>query len=167
MYNFHVINKQDRSHLFFLVKKFPRKLFLLDHIYFDVCGPLKRKTPHGAIDVHGISGGLSFVTFIDDFSRKVSAYALKTKDQVVGVFNEFHVRVERETDQKLKCIRSGNGGEYMGSFNVYCRHHGIHHEVTVLGTPQHSALAERMKFTIMEKIKSILSHAKLPKRFWD
>ena len=96
----------------------PRKLVVLDHIYSDVCGPLKTKTPHGAIDVHGISSALYFITFIDDCSRKFWAYALKTKDQVVDIFKEFHVRVERETSQKLKYIRFDNVSEYMGSFEV-------------------------------------------------
>ena len=151
----------------FASPKVSRKPVLLDRIYSDVCGPLKTKTPHGAIDVHGISGALYFVTFIDDCSRKVWAYPLKTKDQVVDVFKEFHVRVERETGQKLKCIRSDNGGEYMGSLDSYCKKQGIRHEVTVPGTPQHNAVAERMNRTIMERIRSMLSHAKLPKRFWD
>ena len=101
------------------------------------------------------------------FSRKVWAYALKTKDQVINVFKEFHARVERETERKLKCIRSDNGGEYTGLFNDYCRSHGIQHEMTIPGTPQHNAIAERMNRTIMEKIRCMLSQAKLPKRFWD
>ena len=148
----------------FASPKVPRKLVLLDRIYLDVCGPLKTKTPHGAIDVHGTSGALYFVTFIDDCSRKVWAYPLKTKDQVV---KEFHVRVERETVQKMKCIRSDNGGKYMGSLDIYCKQQGIRHEVTVPGTLQHNAVVERMNCTIMEKIRSMLSHAKLPKGFWD
>ena len=35
----------------------------------------------------------------------------------------------------------------------------------VPSTPQHNTEAERMNDTIMEKIRSMLSHAKLPKRF--
>ena len=31
-------------------------------------------------------GGLCFLTFIDDHSRKLWVYVLKTKDQVLGVF---------------------------------------------------------------------------------
>ena len=105
----------------FASPKVPRKLVLLDRIYSDVCGPLKTKTPHGDIDVYGISGALYLVTFIDDCSKKVWAYLLKTKDQVVDVFKEFYVQVERETSQKMKCIRS--------------KQQGIRHEVTVPGTP--------------------------------
>ena len=48
-----------------------RKMHALDRVYTDVCGPLRTKTPGGSVDVLGISGALYFVTFIDDFSRKV------------------------------------------------------------------------------------------------
>ncbi|GMP79351.1 hypothetical protein CsSME_00034932 [Camellia sinensis var. sinensis] len=50
------------------------------------------------------SGALYFVTFIDDYSRKVWAFLLKAKDQVLEVFKHFQAMVERETGQKLKCI---------------------------------------------------------------
>ncbi|KAJ8492114.1 hypothetical protein OPV22_013835 [Ensete ventricosum] len=133
----------------------------------DVCGPLRIKTPGGSVNVPSISGALYFITFIDDFSRKFWAYALKTKVQVINVFKEFHVRVERETERQLKCIRSDNGGEYTGLFNDYCRSHDIQHELTVPGTSQHNVIAERTNRTIMEKIRCMLSQAKLPKRFWD
>ena len=52
-----------------------------------------------------------------------------------------------------------------GHFDVYCRQQGIHHEVTVLGTPQHNVVAERMNRTTMKKIRSMLSHGKLSKSF--
>ena len=37
------------------------------------------------------------MTFIDDHSRKVWGFALKTKDQVLDSFKELHARIERET----------------------------------------------------------------------
>ncbi|GJT81401.1 retrovirus-related pol polyprotein from transposon TNT 1-94 [Tanacetum coccineum] len=52
----------------------------------------------------------TFVTFIDDHSRKVWVYTLKSKDQVLDVFKQFHALVERQTRKKLKCIRTDNGG---------------------------------------------------------
>ena len=101
--------------------KIPRKLVLFYNIYCHVCGQLKTKTPHGAIDVHGISSALYFVTFIDDCSKKFWAYYLKMKDQVIDVFKQFHFKVEREFGKKLKCISSDTSVEYMGSLGVYCR----------------------------------------------
>ena len=56
------------------------------------------------------------MTFIDDHSRKVWAYALKSKDQVLDVFKDFHVKVERQTDKQLKSVRADNVGEYKESF---------------------------------------------------
>ena len=55
----------------------------------------------------------------------------------------------------------------MGSFDVYCWQQGICHEVTIPGTPQNNVVAEKKNHTIMEKIRSRLSNAKLSKRFWD
>ena len=48
--------------------------------------------------------------FIDDHSRKMCVSPLKTKGEVLTVFKEFHVRVERETDRKLKVVRADNEG---------------------------------------------------------
>ena len=134
-----------------------RKNDLLELVHSDVCGPLK---------VRSIGGALYFVTFIDDYSRKLWVRLLKTKDQVFNAFREFHVYVERETGKKLKCIRSDNGGEYCGSFDAYCKMHGIKHQKTPPKTPQLNGLAERMNRTLMERVRSLLSDAKLPKSFW-
>ena len=50
------------------------------------------------------AGSQYFVTFIDDHIQKLWASPLKTKDQVLSVFKEFHARVERETGRKLKAV---------------------------------------------------------------
>ena len=60
-----------------------------------------------------------FVTFIDDHSRKVWVYALRTKGCVLEAFKLFQVNVERKTGRSLKCIRTNNGGEYRGQFEEY------------------------------------------------
>ena len=114
---------------------------------------------------NSLSGALYFVTFIDDHSKKIFAYVLKNKYQVLDAFKEFHAKVERETSKKLKCIRSDNG-EYRGPFEKYYRMYGIHHEKTVPKTPQQNGLAERMNRTLAERVTAMLSHAKLPNQFW-
>ncbi|GJR20718.1 putative RNA-directed DNA polymerase [Tanacetum coccineum] len=130
---------------------------ILDLVHSDVCGPMKTKT---------LGGCSYFVTFIDDHSRKVWVYTLKTKDQVLDVFKQFHALVERQTGKKLKCIRTDNGGEYIGPFDAYCREHGIQHQKTPPKTPQLNGLAERMNRTLVERVRCLLSHAGLPASFW-
>ena len=134
-----------------------RKPNVLDLVYSDVCGPMKTKT---------LGGSYYFVTFIDDHSRKLWAYTLKTKDQVLETFKQFHALVERQTGKKLKCIRTDNGGEYSGPFDDYCRQNGIRHQKTPPKTPQLNGLAERMNRTLVERIRCLLSQARLPKSFW-
>ena len=137
-------------------KQAVRKSKVLDQVHSDVCGPMKTRT---------LGGCVYFLTFVDDYSRKLWSYAMKSKDQVFEIFKEWHVLVERETGETLKCIRTDNGGEYIGMFNVYCKKHGIRHEQSVPKTPQHNGLAERMNRTIVEKIRCMLSHSNLPPTF--
>lgn len=40
-----------------------------------------------------LGGAMYFVTFIDDFSRKVWCFPLKSKDQVLEMFRDFHNKV--------------------------------------------------------------------------
>ncbi|KAL4296424.1 hypothetical protein GQ457_12G004830 [Hibiscus cannabinus] len=134
-----------------------RRSELLELVHSDVCGPLKVRS-------HG--GALYFVTFIDDCSRKLWVYTLKTKDQVFETFKQFQASVERETGKKLKCIRIDNGGEYKGPFHEYCLRQGIRHQRTPPKTPQLNGLAERMNRTLFERVRCLLSDAKLPRSFW-
>jgi len=85
-------------------KKHPpsKKSELLDLVHSDVCGPLK---------VNSFTSALYFVTFINDCSKKLWVYVLKTNDQILEKFKEFHVLVERQSGKKLKCICTDNGGE--------------------------------------------------------
>ena len=74
--------------------------------------------------------------------------------------------VERETGKQLKSLRTDNGEEYTSrEFREYCSSHGIRHERTEPGTPQHNGVAERMNQTIVEKVRCMLKMAKLPKSF--
>ena len=90
-----------------------------------------------------LGGALYCVTFIDDHSRKVWAYALKSKDQVLDVFKDFHVKVERQIGKQLKSVRVDNGGEYWGSFQQYCRSHDIRLDKMIPKTPQQNGVVER------------------------
>lgn len=102
-----------------------KKPEVLDLVHSDVC----------KMTTKSIGGAEYFVTFIYDFSRKVWAYVLKSKDQVLAVFKQFQASVERETAEKIKCLRTDNGGEYIGPFDAYCKEQGIRHQFTPPKSP--------------------------------
>ena len=60
--------KQDR--VFYKSYPHSRKTKLLELVYSDLCGPMKTKT---------LGGALYFVTLIDNYSRKLWVYVLKTR----------------------------------------------------------------------------------------
>ena len=74
--------------------------------------------------------------------------------------------MERESGQKLTAVRKDNGGEYRGQFEEYCQSQGIWLEYIVPKTPELNGMAERMNRTVMERVRCILAHAKLPKTYW-
>ena len=81
-----------------------RRKNILEIVHTDVC----------QVDAKSHDDAQYFVTFIDDYSRRLWASVLKTKDQILSAFREFQARAERESEGKLKAIRTDNKGEYRG-----------------------------------------------------
>ena len=89
----------------------------LELVHSDVCGPMPTKS---------LGGTSYFVTFIDDSTRKVWVYPLKHKDDVFSTFQKFLVLVENQSGNKLKGLRSDNGGEYVSKeFEEFYAKRGI------------------------------------------
>ena len=134
-----------------------RKSELLELVHSDLRSPFK---------VMSKSGALYFSTFIDDCSHKIWVYPLKSKDQVLDVFKQFQALSEAQMGKKLKCICTDNGGEYIGPFDNYCKSQEIHHQKSSPKTSQLNSLAERINKTLVERVRCVLSEAKIPNSFW-
>ena len=73
-----------------------------------------------------LSGYVYYVSFIDDFSRKIWIYFLKNKDELFNKFKEFKALIKNHTETKIKTFRSNNGGEFTSNeFKELCRDSGI------------------------------------------
>jgi len=131
---------------------------ILDYVHSDVWGPTK---------IAFLGGMHYFVTFVDDYSRKVWVYLMKNKNEVLGIFLKWKKMVETQNGRKIKRLRSDNGGEYKNDpFLQICQDEGIVRHFTVRDTPQQNGVAERMNRTILEKVRCMLSNAGLGKEFW-
>ena len=53
-----------------------------------------------------------FLTFIDDFSKKIWVYFLKRKLEVFNYFKDCKVIIEKQSGYKIRTVRSDQGGEY-------------------------------------------------------
>jgi len=107
-----------------------------------------------------------FVTFIDEMSERMAIALLKQKSEVFERFKEYQARVERETGNKIKELRSDGGGEYTGQlFRKYLAERGITQKIVPPYTPEHNSTAERANRTIIEMVMCMLFDAGLEQRF--
>ncbi|KAK3007373.1 hypothetical protein RJ639_016049 [Escallonia herrerae] len=129
-----------------------KKIERLELVHTDVCGPTTVKS------------------LGDDASRKTGIYAIRQKSDVCHTFKKWKVLVENETGNKIKCLKSDNGGKYHdGRFQEYCSNTGIRLIRTIKRTPQENGLAERMNGTIMERARSLASalNCGIPEEEWS
>ena len=80
--------------------------------------------------------------FIDDFTRMAWVSFLKEKSEAFNKFKAFKILVEHElTEEKIKCIRSYNGGEFTSKESyIFYETHGIKRHLFALRTPQQNRL---------------------------
>ena len=62
-------------------------------------------------------------------------YPIKRKANVFQVFKIFKARIELESGEKIKCLRTDNGGEYTSDeFDNFCQQEGIKRQFSVVYT---------------------------------
>ncbi|CAI7796705.1 unnamed protein product [Closterium sp. NIES-53] len=128
-------------------------------VHMDVVGPTRALS---------LSGSRYFLTIVDDHTRAVWVYPLKTKGEVAAaVLKEWMPRAQRESGHKVKVIRTDNGGEFIGAdFEKVLKRKGIQHQLTVPYNPQQNGVAERFNRTLQEGARTLLGRAGLPDPFW-
>jgi hypothetical protein len=129
----------------------------LDRVHSDVWGPYR---------VPALGGGIYFITFTDDYTRKSWVYIASTKDQIRPIFSEFRVHVELETGRKVRIVRCDNGGEYKGLESIFGILYGILFEYTTAYTPWQNGVPERLNRTLVSTARAMLADARLPPELW-
>lgn len=75
----------------------------LELVHTNLCGPTRTRS---------MRGEKYFMLFIDDYTRMTWVTFLKHKSEAFHRFKVFKKMVEKESDMKIKCLRSDQGGEY-------------------------------------------------------
>ncbi|CAI6000553.1 unnamed protein product [Closterium sp. NIES-65] len=128
-------------------------------VHMDVVGPTRALS---------LSGSRYFLTIVDDHTRAVWVYPLKTKGEVAaGVLKKWMPRTLRESGHKVNVIRTDTGGEFIGNeFEVMLKKKGIQHQLTVFYNPSQNGVAERFNRTLQESAHTLFGSAGLPDPFW-
>ena len=108
----------------------------LNLIYTDLCG---------SMPTCSVGGAKYFMFFIDDHSRYVGLWFLKTKNEAIFEFINWKSPTENQPNNRIKSIRSGRVGEFLSNEFAYTLNQsGIQHKTTMAYTPQKNGAAERM-----------------------
>ena len=131
---------------------------VLERVHADVIGPMRNPS----------KGGAKYIfTFVDDYSRYVPVFMIKSKIGVTGKFKEYMTFFENQWGARLRCLRSDNGSEFVNKMMAgICKQNGIVHQRSVPYSPQQNVVAERMNRTIMEKSRSMLHYKGVSTAWW-
>ncbi|CAI7760632.1 unnamed protein product [Closterium sp. NIES-54] len=128
-------------------------------VHMDVVSPTRAPS---------LSGSRYFLTIVDNHTRAVWVYPLKTKGEVAAaVLKEWMPKAQRESAHKVKVICTDNGGEFIGAdFEAVLKKKGIQHQLKIPYNPQQNVVAERFNRTLQEGARTLLGRAGLPDPFW-
>ncbi|WVZ71925.1 hypothetical protein U9M48_020454 [Paspalum notatum var. saurae] len=131
----------------------------LELVHGDLCGPIS-PTTHG--------GRKYFLLLVDDTTRFMWLRLLSSKDEAPEAIKHFQAKVEAETGNKLKVLRTDRGGEFTSvEFGRYCADEGVERHLTAPYSPQQNGVVvERRNQTIVGMARSMLKAKKMPAEFW-
>ncbi|KAI3758362.1 hypothetical protein L6452_05922 [Arctium lappa] len=182
--NFKTMNNLVKNNL---VRGLPQKVFSCDDHCVACLKGKQHKTSHKSKEINTISSPLILLhmdlfgptnvmsigkksyclVIVDYFSRFTWVYFLRTKDETNGLIKSFILRVENQTNQRVKIIRYDNGTEFKNhDLNSFCEEKGIERQYSAPRTPQQNGVAERRNRTLIEAARSLLADSKLSVTFW-
>ena len=89
-------------------------------------------------------------------------YLMKSKSDVPHYFQRYRESKELSTGQKIKSMRFDGGSEYKTiDFK------GISKQISAPYTQHQNGVAERLNRSLITMARCMLTHARLPLRFWD
>ena len=114
-----------------------------------------------------INGYKYFLIFVDDYSRMTWAFLLKQKSDTAKTLQNFCSMIKRQFNTDIKCFRSDNAKDFCNNeLKEFFAYHGIRHETSCPYTPQQNGLAERKIGDIMNKGRTLMFAANMPRNLW-
>ena len=128
----------------------------LQLVHSDLAGPVN------PVGKDGFNYALSFV---DDYSGVIMIYFLKQKSDTLEATKQF--LADTAPIGKINCIRSDNGGEFVGQkFESLLRENKIKHKTCAPYSPHQNGTAERAWLSLFNMARCLLLEANLPKMMW-
>src|SRR5215213_4738375 len=107
-----------------------------------------------------------YVTLIDEKTRYVWIRLLKLKFDTSKALESMIRKAERQTERKLKVLRTDNAREYV-AIDVFLDHEEAVHERSLAYSHESNELSERLNRTLEIMIRSMLTSSNLSLSMWS
>ena len=115
--------------------KITRASFLLELIYFDICGPMGVRAQHGVT---------YFIIFIDDYTRYGHIFLISHKSEALECFRCYLGLVENQKNGTVRALHTDRGDEYLSDMSKQlCNKKEIKRQLMILYTPQQNGVTKR------------------------
>ncbi|GKC11484.1 putative RNA-directed DNA polymerase, partial [Tanacetum coccineum] len=129
-----------------------------DLVHLDLWGPYK---------VTSSEGFRCFLTVVNDYTRVVWVYLIKSKDEVPHFITVFYNLIKNQFKRKIKVFRSDNGTEFVNqTVTKLCSNKGIIHQTSCVYTPQKNGIAERKHGHLLNVARSLMFQGGIPLKMW-
>lgn len=103
-----------------------------------------------------------FLIIVDDCSRFTRCYPLKRKNEAFEKLKIFQTYVQTQTAFRIQTLSSDNDTVFTSEeVEKWCSENGIHHQKSIVYTPQQNGVAERHIRSIKESANSLIQHARM------
>ncbi|GKA98998.1 ribonuclease H-like domain-containing protein [Tanacetum coccineum] len=108
-----------------------------------------------------------FLTIVDDYTKAVWIYLIKTKDGVYDYFVNYINLILNQFKCSIKTVRSDNGTEFVNNkMNTLFNSLGIVDQTSYAYTPQPNRIAERKHIHLLNVARSLLFQSGIPLSIW-
>ncbi|GJT81300.1 putative RNA-directed DNA polymerase [Tanacetum coccineum] len=109
-----------------------------------------------------------FLTIVDDYSRAVRAYLIKSKDEVTFFIESFVELIYTQFNKRIKVFRSDNGTEFVNNkLGMLFKEKGIIHQTFCAHTPQQNGIAERKHRHLLNVARGLMFQGGIPLNMWS
>ncbi|KAI3707507.1 hypothetical protein L6452_26097 [Arctium lappa] len=145
-----------------------RDKFTLSNNVSHVLGELVHLDIWGPYRVPSKEGYRFFLTIVDDYTRSVWVYLLKSKDEVFDNIVAFHSLLINQFGKHVKIFRSDNGTEFVNNkLGAFFKTNGIIHQTSCVYTPQQNGVVERKHRHLLNVSRALMFQGNIPLDMWS
>ena len=122
----------------------------------------------GLYKVQSLQGSSCFISFTDDFSRKITVKFLKLKSETEREVKNYISSIQTQLGKTPKAFKVDHATEYLKRDLVQClQGRGIELEVTAPYSHQQHGTSECGNCTLLDLARAMLLEKKLPTFLWE